>query len=541
MAISNTRPSRRGVMIGRITLAAVTAAAVTFGGLMVAPAAFTSAHVNRYDASNPLAIPPPSLKGVPGQPGPTAPSATLATNMGTLGVTPATGFAGTPVKVTGTGLDKNASVILTWQTATETWLVDPEPGTVNYMGRQATKFNVVIARGSTDNNGNFTISFKAPNDWGGVHELYADIGGTDEAEGGFLIGRKFTIHPKSGPIGTPITITYTGFAADLYEGGAALLWDNHYVGEMMANWTRGTAKVVIRASGPVGKHIIQAGDAIDFLYLNLQQASDSWAIGGKAAFRVTADNGRPKPFIAWPAKVKPTVDSKTTLQSGVVESGSNVRLKLSSHSGQVGQKIHLTATNLTPNKPVDLEWATVVGTRVNCTSTCWAFATIPVGNVTPTSSNLNTTIHVPDNLGGWHTLLLNQNGNTMAQVPFLVKESIVGKGVSSLKLKPGQPFTIHLKGVGWTQLDNTVGVDYDNSYVGYGCGFASNGDVVLNLVATGGPGTHIIDLYPMLYTLSPSFPNTPWGLVPILTYSRDYPGLAMGYQIPSIKLAITVK
>ncbi len=60
-------------------------------------------------------------------------------------------------------------------------------------------------------------------------------------------------------------------------------------------------------------------------------------------------------------------------------------------------------------------------------------------------------------------------------------------------------FNVHLKGVGWTQLDNTIAVTYDNRYVGYGCGFNSNGDVVLNLVATGGPGTHLIDIYPLLY------------------------------------------
>ena len=98
-----------------------------------------------------------------------------------------------------------------------------------------------------------------------------------------------------------------------------------------------------------------------------------------------------------------------------------------------------------------------------------------------------------------------------------------------------------LKGVGWTQLDNTVAVDYDNSYVGYGCGFNSNGDVVLNLHATGAPGTHLIDVYPVLYTLSPSFANTPFGMLPVLTYQDDEPGLALGYKLPAIRLAITVE
>jgi hypothetical protein len=163
-----------------------------------------------------------------------------------------------------------------------------------------------------------------------------------------------------------------------------------------------------------------------------------------------------------------------------------------------------------------------------------------LGTATVSSGSLHAKITIPDGLGGWHVVQLVQNGKTVAQVPFYVMESIVGKGVSSIVVKEGQSFTIHLKGVGWTQLDNTVGVDYDNSYIGYGCGFNSNGDVLLHLRATGGPGTHLIDLYPMLYSLSPSFANTPYGMVPMLTYARDEPGLALGYHLPAFRFAITI-
>jgi hypothetical protein len=62
----------------------------------------------------------------------------------------------------------------------------------------------------------------------------------------------------------------------------------------------------------------------------------------------------------------------------------------------------------------------------------------------------------------------------------------------------------------------------------------------LHLTATGGPGTHLIDLYPMLYTLSPSFASTPYGMVPVLTYAQDEPALALGYHLPAFRFAITV-
>ncbi len=164
---------------------------------------------------------------------------------------------------------------------------------------------------------------------------------------------------------------------------------------------------------------------------------------------------------------------------------------------------------------------------------------MPLGSGKATSTgSLQQPVSVPDGLGGWHVIQLLQGGQIKAQVPYFVKRSVVG--ISSMKLKAGQKFTVHLKGVGWTQLDNTIAVDYDNSYVGYGCGFNSNGDVVLNLVATGAPGTHLIDMYPLLYTQQPSYPNTPYGMVPVLTYARDVPGLALGYQLPAIRLAIEV-
>ena len=92
-----------------------------------------------------------------------------------------------------------------------------------------------------------------------------------------------------------LTITYNGLGSSLYEGGGALLYDNKYVGAVMANWTRGVAKVRIRASGPVGKHTIDIADAISFKYLNIEQSPIPWGTGFTFTFTVTKDNGRPAP------------------------------------------------------------------------------------------------------------------------------------------------------------------------------------------------------------------------------------------------------
>lgn len=485
-------------------------------------------------------VPAPAIPGVPGLPGPIASPARLSLNISNLVVTPDAGPGGTPMTISGSKLAPKEKVTLTWSTANDTWAASVLPDTVNYLGRVEQKLTVVIATTTTSASGSFSVSLKAPNDWGAVHDIYAVINGVEVAHGGFLITRTATVTPLSGPIGTPITITYTGLGASLYEGGFSVLWDNHYAGEGMSTWTRGTETVVIRAAGPVGQHTIQIGNAISYLYLNVPQSPIPFTKGFTFTFTTTADDGPPPAVIDWPVSVAPTVSERTTLQKAGLAAGSGATMRLTKTSGAVDTKVGLTVSGLKSTAPVDLVWSSVVGNRVNCTSTCWSFISVPLGTATPSKGSIKTTIKVPDGLGGWHAVQAVQGGTIRAQVPFYVHASIVGKGVSSIVVKEGQMFTIHIKGVGWTQLDNTFGVDYDNSYIGYGCGFNSNGDVVFDIYATGGPGTHLIDMYPMLYSLSPSFAGAEYGMVPILTYANDEPGLALGYQLPAIRFAITV-
>ena len=492
-------------------------------------------------AATPTPLVPPAIPGVAALPGLPAAPAQSAASVGLLNTTPDVGVPGTSFTLSGGGLPANKDVTITWSTADVTWLVDARPDSVDYLGRQATKYPVVLANARTDANGSFTIGLVAPQDWGGIHDIYAVVDGYQVAKGGFLVARSASISPKQGPIGTMITVTYNGLGSSLYEGGASLLYDNKFAGAMMANWTRGVAVAHIRASGPVGMHTIEVADAISFKYLNIQQSPIPWGLGDLFKFKVTKDLGRPAPQMDWPVNVAPTLDAKTTLQATGLAPGAGATARLSSSAGIVNTKVDLSATGFTPGAAVSVQWSTVVGNRVNCTGTCWSFVSEPLGTATAgADGSVAAPITIPDGLGGWHVVQLLENGQVKAQVPYYVKRSIVGNGVSSLVLKAGQKFTVHLKGLGWTQLDNTIAVDYDNSYVGYGCGFNSNGDVVMNLVATGAPGTHLIDMYPLLYTQQPSYPNTPYGMVPILTYAKDAPGLALGYQLGAIRLAITV-
>ena len=167
----------------------------------------------------------------------------------------------------------------------------------------------------------------------------------------------------------------------------------------------------------------------------------------------------------------------------------------------------------------------------------WKLDTVLLSNATTKpDGSLKTTIKIPDDLCGWHMDKLATRDRVLLEVPYYVEQSLVQ--VSPKRMKVGETFTVQIKGVGWTELDNTVAVTYDNAAMGYACGFNTNGDVTINLVATGNPGTHLIDLYPAIYR---GKDRVPWNYqTPFLTYARDFPALSHGYRLPAYRLAIEV-
>ena len=548
----------------RLALVAKGVVVSLFSVFLVAPALGADTQYTPINLVAPAGIPnvaPLPFTGV------TSANFTVPTTMSNLTVTPNQGIVGSPMVVSGTGLPANTPVQLTWGTASGTWVADVQPSSVNYLGDSITKFNVNMATVTTDASGAFSYSTTVPSDFGGVHDIYAVVNGAAVAHGGYQTTRALTISPTSGPIGTPITVTYTGMGATLYTAGAAVHWDNNMAGEMQALWTRGTGQVVIRASGPRGTHYVNVGDAIGVTYMNIIQSPVPYANGGSLPFEVTRDPGVTAPTITFPANVQPTTPLRTTLSTVGLDPATKAVMTLSQTSGNILSKVNVKTSQVAADGTYQLVWSTVVGNRVNCTGTCWAFNSIPLGTATVVNGSSSTDVTIPDNLGGWHVIQMVKGSVVEAQTPFYVKESImpfydnngkvIGMGVAkfdpstspdsvargqagepSTTFKNGDYFTISIKGVGWTQLDNTLAVTYDNNYIGYGCGFNSNGYMVIKLVATGAPGTHIIDLHPLLYTNQPSFANTPYGMLPVLSSDRDFPGLALGYQVPSIHFSI---
>ncbi len=491
-------------------------------------------------------------------------------NAKAVNAVPDNGVVGTPFTLSATGLPANATVTLVWGTTQAAWRAEVDPTTVNYRGTSYTKINVIMGTVTTDANGAFTFATKAPVDFGSVHDIYALVNGVVVGKGGFEIRRSVSITPTSGPIGTPIHITYCGLGASLYQSGGAVSYDNKLAGEMLALWNRGHGTATIIASGRPGMHYISVQDAIGIQYMNILQSPVPNATGATLAFRVTKDPGIIKPYFTWPEQVTPEADVHTTMQLDAIDPlGSKAVATLAPTSGPVLSKTHLHVTGLPVDGSVDLKFSTVVGSRVDCpkgSTSCWKFNAVPMGTGTVSGGVLDQDVTIPDNLGGFHVVQVMQGGKLMAQALFYVKESLdvfkdkngkvvsigvakadnsiahlpAGVGAPTYTFKQGEEFTISVRGVGWTQMDNTMNVTYDNSHIGYGCGFNSNGYMVIHLVATGEPGTHTVDLWPNLYSANPSFADTQYGMLPLLSGGHDSPALGLGYQVPSIHFTIKV-
>ena len=113
------------------------AAVAALAGALLLPALATA-------APTPLTI--PALSGVAALPGPLAPPAKAAATMTTLTTKPDDAVAGTKFTITGSGLPANKAVSIVWGTANVTWVVDARPDSVDYLGRSASKIQVVLGQ-----------------------------------------------------------------------------------------------------------------------------------------------------------------------------------------------------------------------------------------------------------------------------------------------------------------------------------------------------------------------------------------------------------
>jgi hypothetical protein len=470
-------------------------------------------------------------------------AATPAADLKPLKLSPEKGVAGSSFTARLDGLKPGQNVSFEWGTWDGAYQTNPTPETVQYQQRAFTPHRAPLGSVKANEAGVAELTVQTPEDDGEVHDVFAVVDGKDVARGGYRIQLAATVSPSEGPIGTPITIKVTGMGAMSYSGSTlAVRYDNGYTGILTATTTQGTAVAEIRAAGSIGQHFIILNAGTVPAYLNIEQSPYDYVYDHlpdkesvRLPFTVTGDNGLPDDSVDLPDPARvATLGPDAVRTTASPELKTDVKATLSEAEGPIKSHPTLNATGLTPNEPVTAYWVTARGNRV--TPSGWSLQDTPLFTL-PASADgtLESPIEVPDDLGGWHMVKLVQSKNLVAQVPYFVDRSL--ESVSTRRVRAGETVVITLKGVGWTELDNGLAMTYDNEFAGYVCGFNSNGDVTLQVVATGTPGTHLIDLYPMVYA---GKDKKAWYWTPVLTYGQDFPALSLGYRLQAFRIAIEV-
>jgi hypothetical protein len=353
----------------------------------------------------------------------------------------------------------------------------------------------------------------------------AVVDGRTVAQNGIEVTQSFELVPTSGPVGTPIELRVKGLGWRTMESTWVVNWDNNTLGWVSAASTRGSAVARFRAAGPAGDHVIKVYTGWQGQpYLNHEQSPVAHLPRPDFIFRTTSGAADVPAAFAEPYPVQPVPEAEVRVAGGTIA--------LSPTQGPVATRARLRATGLPANAAVDLVWQTSVGNRVSGGG--FEGQENVIGRVSAGADGvLDAPVTIPDDIGGLHSLELRDGDRMLARAHFVIETSILG--ITPRAGPAGTPVSIHLKGVGWTEYDNIYVATYDNAYMGYACGFNSQGDVVINFVASGQPGLHLIDLYPGIYQGPATEPQQLYRS-PQLTYADDHPG----NRIPALRFAFQV-
>jgi len=468
-------------------------------------------------------VSPASSSGAPQSAGATSePTATPDPSIQHLVLTADPPTVGAIVRATASGLPAGKTVELSWKTVTGGWVVEDY---YHFRGKKYAESTLSLGRFTVDDGGRLDARFAIPEDYGGIHDVVALVDGTAVAQGGIEVTQSFEMSPTSGPAGAPIEIRVKGLGWRTMESTWVVNWDNNLVGFVSAAGTRGSAVARFRAAGPAGSHMVRLLTGYQGQgYLNYEQSPIPHLPRPEFTFQTTAGPAAHHAAYAEPYQRQPVPATEVHADGAT--------LALSPTQGPVGSRATLRGEGFPAGASLELLWGTYVGSRVSGEG--YGPLDTSLGNVTvDRSGRIDLPLTVPDDLGGLHGLELRDGGTTLARVFFVIETSVVSIEPASGPV--GTPVRIHLKGVGWTEYDNIYVATFDNAYMGYVCGFNSQGDVVFTFTATGAPGRHIIDLYPGIYQGPPSEPQLLYRL-PQLTYADDHPG----NKIPALRFSFEI-
>ncbi len=506
-------------------------------------------------------------------------------------VSPSAGPVGTKITIEGHGFPANANLSLNWATTNVSWIISGNPRQVTDI--KAVSVQVKLASVRSSASGSFSVQVTVPLDFGGKHFIQAanESGSLLAGQGLFTVEPSFHIAPTSGPAGTPITVTATGLGDGLYSTNYHVMWDNKDFGYMTAVTTHGATNTTFYAVGDAGVHYVDIYQGYPgAAYLNPQenpspgnwfppllpyhaqfviasgQSSEAFDNSGAMAivslglvvaafaavplFALQKPGSRrgiartvelvliiaalvlagvtvyfvyaPSPNAGQTSYAPQVVVVRPQISVPQTAATTGPRISVAPNLATVGAIVNVTGSGFAPNTQLPISWSSRQGNNLN------GFKVVnhALRNVTTDSGgSFSFGMKVPHDLEGAHFISAS-NLTPNSNATLYIERSAT---ISSASGPEGSKIVIKMTGVGWDYITNIAVVDYDNSYVGYGCGFNSQGNVTMTLYAAGSPGIHTIDIYPSIW-LGPQSPAT----IAIYRYAlltpQDHPELSPSFH-----------
>jgi hypothetical protein len=171
---------------------------------------------------------------------------------GDLTVTPAFSGIDQPVVVTGGGFEPGQRYTLQWNTVVGNRM----------SGRGWEEVARPIAKAVADASGRAEFRFIVPDDLGGVHNLWVEVGGTRKQGTHWIMPTALPLDVTRGPAGTTFRVHLKGVGWSETANIYTVVYDNAISGYACAFNSQGDIEIVMQATGAPGWHFIDLYPAI---------------------------------------------------------------------------------------------------------------------------------------------------------------------------------------------------------------------------------------------------------------------------------------
>lgn len=421
---------------------------------------------------------------------------------GQLRLTQTNGPVGSIATVKGDGFKEKTDLELIWESYDLDWKIEEIEGVKwnEFQGLTAVIRREQIARICCDEFGSFKETIEIPEDYGGLHDIYLVDPESKHAlnKCAFRIDASAEIDKDSGPLGTPINVTLKGInPIHPLEGWYLLCYDNHPTGYLTAVRTRGTASAQISATGTVGPHLISIEKgSFGEPFLGVETTPYHYT----KTFHMLFELCEGDPIL--PPPIQEQIDEE--IEAIVPDSLDGTPI-IWADPVQFPARIafNMHGRNFQPNSKISLKWNDMYGDRVSELrdghfGTGFSEERRHLGDVQCDANGAFDSRFVHEgSQGGPHAIEAYIDGEMISRT-FVT----VGRRPHLAQPKSGKVGTkikIEVEGVGWTEYENIVCINYDNAYVGYKCGNDLMGRAIVKFHAAGQKGLHYIDLYPAIY------------------------------------------